>query len=269
MFEFGWDQAAGLRSETPPNAPAMMPVASTAQPARAYELLCTLATHLGALGHQAVIIDGTASESTPRRGNDGGHLGLQHVLQDPSIAGLGRAPEGAEWLVMPGAHGLQTLQLTARAAGASVALARLLVPFSPGTLVLLYAPAMQLASLMAGSQARALVPVLPHAQASIDAYGSLKLLHGAGLSPVLAPLDHDLEPAQAPLQQVVQAVTDCARRHLGYAVDTWPLENWAKRVQASAQVMPVTEHLHTHEGQRGQRHTAPGARQLAAHTPWS
>ena len=115
----------------------------------------------------------------------------------------------------------------------------------------------------------AIIARLQQAQASIDAYGSLKLLHGAGLSPVLAPLDHDLEPAQAPLQQVVQAVTDCARRHLGYAVDTWPLENWATRVQASAQVMPVTEHLLTHERQRGQRHTAPGARQLAAHTPWS
>jgi len=269
MFEFGWDQAAGLRTESPANGPAMMPVASTAQPARAYELLCALATHLGALGHQAVIIDGTASESLERRGNDGSHLGLLHVLQDPSIAGLGRAPEGAEWLVMPGALGLQALQQTARAAGATVALSRLLVPFAPGTLVLLYAPAVHLASLLAGSQAHTLVPVLPQAQASIDAYGSLKLLHGAGLSPVLAPLDHDLEPAQAPLQQVVQAVTDCAQRHLGYAVDTWPLESWGARVQASAQAMPASEHLHTHEGQRGQRQAAPGARQMAAHTPWS
>ena len=263
MFEFGWDQAAGLRSETPPNAPAMMPVASTAQPARAYELLCTLATHLGALGHQAVIIDGTASESTPRRGNDGGHLGLQHVLQDPSIAGRGRAPEGAEWLVMPGAHGLQTLQLTARAAGASVALARLLVPFSPGTLVLLYAPAMQLASLMAGSQARALVPVLPHAQASIDAYGALKWLHAAGLSPVLAPLD-------AP-PQVLANVADCALRHLGLKTPLWPRTERARRLPASALVHAGSPAVALSSTARGARAGLdPMARQpLAAHPLWS
>lgn len=235
MFEHGFDQAAGLRGEPPRAGAALMPVACPAQPARAYELLCTLAAHLTALGREAVVVDGSAPEASPRRsGHDGAHFGLQHALQDPSIAGLGPAPEGADWLVMPAAHGLQTLLQTTQAAGAAVALGRLLSPFSSDALVILFAPAQTLAALLAGLNAHALVPVLPQAQASIDAYGALKLLHAAGLSPVLAPLAPAFEPQSVPLQQVVDTVVDCAQRHLGLQVPAWPVHTWGLRVQESA-----------------------------------
>lgn len=235
MFEIGHDQAAGLRGELPSTCAALMPVASPTQPGRAYEMLCTLAAHLTALGREAVIVDGSAMEASARRsGHDGSHLGLLHALQDPSISGLGRAPEGAEWLVMPAAHGLQELQQTARAAGARVSLARLLSPFSSDALVILYAPALTLGALFAGLPARALVPVLPKAQASLDAYGSLKLLHGAGLEPVLAPQAAGFEPESVPLQQVVDTVVECAARHLGLTVETWPAQTWGPRVLESA-----------------------------------
>ena len=269
MFEHGFDQAAGLRGEPPRAGAAVMPVACPAQPARAYELLCTLAAHLTSLGREAVIVDGSAQEASTRRsGHDGSHLGLEHALQDPSIAGLGRAPEGAEWLVMPAAHGLQTLQQTALTAGAGVALGRLLAPFSPDALVILFAPAQTLGALFAGLNARALVPVLPQAQASIDAYGALKLLHGAGLSPVLAPLSQGFEPESVPLQQVVDTVVDCAQRHLGLQVPTWPVHTWGLRVQESA----LTRHRRsdTHTRQRGVRPAATGQRPAAAAQPlWS
>lgn len=267
MFEFGWDQAAGLRAGSPCGGPTLMPVASTAQPARAYELLCTLASQIDALGGPAVIIDGTATEVLDRRSNDGSHLGLLHALQDASVSGLARPATGAEWLVMPGALGMQALQQTARAAGGAVALSRLLAPFAPGAMVLLYAPALRLAELLSGLQARTLVPVLSQPQSSIDAYGSLKLLHGAGLLPVLAPLDLGLTSPRLPLQQVVQAVADCAGRHLGFAVDTWPMHSWALRMRESALRQPVYQM--PQDVQRGLREAAPGARQMAAHTPWS
>jgi hypothetical protein len=71
VFEIGTDQAAGLRTASQRHGPSMMPIASPAQPARAYELLCHLAIQLKAMGRLPVIIDGTASESGDRRDNDG------------------------------------------------------------------------------------------------------------------------------------------------------------------------------------------------------
>lgn len=264
MFEPGFDQAAGLRGEPPAGGPVLMPVASPAQPARAYELLCTLASSLTAQSRAVVIIDGTATEATSRDRHDGAHLGLMRVLQDPSIAHLDRPTDGADWLVMPGAVGLQALQETAQAAGAQVALSRLLTPFAPGVLVLLFAPAFSLAGLLQGLAARALVPVIEQPQSSIDAYGAVKLLHSAGLSPVLAPL---ASSAPAALQTVVNTVADTAQRHLGLPLESWPAATWALRVQESAIARPSPAHTHGYHG------LVPGAlhagRPAAAHSLWS
>lgn len=271
MFDIGFDQAAGLRGNpVPATGPSLMPVASPAQPARAYEMLCTLAAHLTALGRAVVIIDGTATEAAARRSNDGSHLGLLHVLNDPSIAGLDRPVDNAEWLVMPGALGLQTLQQTSQAAGASVAVSRLLSPFAPTALVLLFAPPAVLGQLLGGLPAHALVPVLNQPQATVDAYGALKLLHAAGLSPVLAPLGTDETPAQMPLQQLVDTVTDCAERHLGLVVDAWPVNTWGACVQASALTPPASaRHQQPPHMHQGLTLDAMGADRSAAAHLWS
>lgn len=258
MFDVGHDQAAGLRAEPPSAGAALMPVASPAQPARAYEWLCTLAAHLTSMGREVVIVDGSAPEASPTRERNGSHLGLLHTLQDPSIAGLGAAPDGHEWLVMPAALGLQHLQQTARNAGPGVALARLLSPFSPDALVLLFAPAPALAALLGGLNARALVPVLPQTQATLDAYGALKQLHQAGLTPVLAPLQTDAG-ADVALQPVVDSVADCAERHLGLPVQVWPTHTWGLRVLDSA----LSRH-HTPTRQPGQRPAVADGRRAAA-----
>jgi hypothetical protein len=235
MFELGFDQAAGLRTQPRPAAGAsLVPVACPAQPARAYEWLCTLAAHLATPKRAVVIVDGSAPESERWARDDGRHLGLLRALQDPSVAGLGRPVDGVEWLVMPGALGLQSLQDTARAGGAGVALSRLLAPFAPQAMVLLFAPAQVLGTLLGGSAARVLVPVLEQPQATFDAYGAVKLLHTAGLSPVLGALAAaDAAPAAA-LQQTVNTVTDCAERHLGLALDAWLAPTWCLRVPEAA-----------------------------------
>lgn len=264
MFEPGFDQASGLRGDPPAAGPVLMPVASPAQPARAYEWLCTLAASLTAQGRAVVIVDGTAHEATSRDRHDGAHLGLMRVLQDPSIAHLDRPTDGADWLVMPGAAGLHALHETAQAAGTQVALSRLLTPFAPGVLVLLYAPAFALAGLLHGTAARALVPVIEQPQSSIDAYGAVKLLHTAGLSPVLAPL---AGAAPAALQTVVSTVADTAKRHLGLPLDSWPVATWALRVQESAIARPRPTHTPGYHG------LVPGAlhtgRAAATHSLWS
>ena len=265
MFDVGHDQAAGLRAEPPQAGTALMPVACPAQPARAYEWLCTLAAHLASLGREVVIVDGSAHEADTRERN-GAHLGLLHALRDGAISGLGEAPDGHEWLVMPAANGLQTLQQTAHHAGPGTALARLLAPFSPDALVLLFAPAPVLAALLAGLNAHALVPVLPQTQATLDAYGAFKQLHLAGLAPVLAPLAPHTVQADAGLQQVVDSVAECAERHLGLPVQVWPTHTWGLRVLDSA----LTRH-HTPARPPGQRPAVRDPRRAAAAAPtlWS
>jgi hypothetical protein len=238
MFEFDVNQAAGLSVPASISAPVVMPVATTARPGQAYELICTIASQLNAMGHDAVIIDGTATETGEHNVRDGGHLGLAHALFDTSIAGLGAPRPGNEWLVMPGARGLQVLQQTAQAAGSMVAMSRLLAPFASGTVVLLYAPAATLGALFSGQQAVTIVPVLGAAQATLDAYGSLKVLHAAGLSPVLAPIGSDTEATSAQLGQVVRNVCDCAQRHLGYPVGQWALETLGQQVRACGLTAP-------------------------------
>ena len=230
MFEVGFDQAAGLRGQGKRGGPVLIPVASPTQPARAYELLCALAAHLTALGHPVVIVDGTATESNSGRINEGSHLGLLRALQDPSVAGLGRPADDADWLVLPSALGLQALQQTARASGPAVALSRLLSPFASGVILLLFAPATTLTGVLEGLQARPLVPMLVQPQATIDAYSALKELCAAGLSPVLMFQDTHDAVHQAPLQKTIATVQATALRHMGLAVDAWPYSQWGARV---------------------------------------
>lgn len=268
MFEPGFDQAAGLRAEVPAGSACLVPVASPAQPARAFEWLCTLAGALAAQGRAVVIVDATARESGAQEPRVGAHLGLLRALQDPSIANLERATDGADWLVMPGAQGLRTLCETAEAAGAQAAVSRLLAPFASGVLVLLFAPAFELAGLLPGMGARALVPVIEQAQSSIDAYGAVKLLHNAGLAPVLAPL---ASGSPASLQVVVNTVADTAQRHLGLNLESWPAASWARRVQAGAIERPRKTQAdpHGYHGLVSGGWPAQAGRASATQTLWS
>lgn len=228
MFEYGFDQAAGLRLDLQARdgSPALMPLASPAQPSHGFEWLCRMAMSLADTGQRVVVIDACATE----RGDSGG---LVHALNDGSVANLGATrSDGGDWLVMPGAQGLQSLVSTAAVGGADTALSRLFAPFAAGVVLLLYAPAQALASLLAGVSARVLVPVLQQAQASIDAYGALKWLHGTGLCPVLAPLD---APAQ-----VLANVIDTAQRHLSLRAPVWTQDAWAQRVPDGALVRTDT-----------------------------
>jgi hypothetical protein len=236
MFEAGVDQAAGLRAGPMRQGPAMLAVASPAQPACAYELLCHLSAQLKAQGRLPVILDGTAAEAAGRRSGDGSHLGLLHALNDPAISGLGRPSDGHEWLVMPAAQGLKALQQTALAAGGAVALSRLLSPFASGSLLLFFAPAHELSPLFSGLNARVMVPVLPQPQAVIDAYGAVKLLHMAGVRPVLAPLAE--AGAAAALEPLLANVADCAQRHLGLDLELWSEPLWAACAQEHALTRP-------------------------------
>ncbi|TNF62233.1 MAG: hypothetical protein EP306_04025 [Burkholderiales bacterium] len=236
MFEFAFDQAAGLRASAPVLPARVLPVAATAQPAQGYELLCRLAGCLATPDQPVVIVDASARESQRRTVDEGRHLGLLQVLRDPSVSGLGRPADQAEWLVLPGALGLQALAGTAATVGPAVALSRLLVPFAAGALVLLYGPAQGLSGLFGGTAVPVMVPLVAQPQASMDAYASVKRLHGAGLRPVLAPLaEAGASPA---FGRVQDTVVDCARRHLLLELECWPAATWGHRALEAAVAAP-------------------------------
>ena len=103
--------------------------------------------------------------------------------------------------------------------------------------------------------ARVMVPVLAWPQASIDAYGALKLLHMSGAVPVLAPLEED--ESQGAVQTVLHTVTDCAQRHLGIETERWSERVWASCVLESASGRP--QRVDTAHGLRDPRLAGPGS----------
>lgn len=256
MFEPGFDQAAGLRRDAQRSAPGplLLPLASPALPSHAFEWLCQIAVDLGDAGHAVVVLDGTATERTADP------EGLLGALDDPAIAHLGGGAGPGLVRVMPARRGLQALLATARVGGAASAVSRLLAPFADRVLVLLYAAPPDLAALLADLPARVLVPVLGQPQASIDAYGALKWLHAAGLSPVLTPFD---APAQ-----VVANVADCARRHLSLQPPVWHRSAWAHHLPDAALVHTAGRDPFSARGACAA--ADPMARQpLTAHPLWS
>lgn len=229
MFDHRTHQAAGLNAGPLYASASLVPVACPAQPARAYDTLYQLASQIDALGRTPVILDGSASEGNADRRTSGQPLGLLHALADPGVAQLGRPGDGMDWLVMPAAQGLRSLQVTAKAGGARVAISRLLAPFDRQTMALLFAAPQDIATLLAGLDNPVIVPVLAHPQAGIDAYATFKLLHQAGLHPVLAPLaDPQLGAQASTVNQVVRSVVDCAWRHLGVRAEVWPVRRWGE-----------------------------------------
>lgn len=228
MFERHAHQAAGLNAGPLYDSASLVPVVSPAQPARAYNMLYQLASQLDSMGYTPVILDASASEGPEGHRSAGRPLGLIHALSSSSMARIERPVQG-EWLVMPAAQGLRSLQVTARAGGARVAVSRLLAPFGRQTVVLLFASAQDIASLLGGVDNPVMVPVLAHPQAGIDAYAAFKHLHQSGLRPVLAPLaDAQLSAQASTVNQVVRSVADCAGRHLGVRAEIWPVRRWGE-----------------------------------------
>lgn len=235
MFDHRVHQAAGLNAGPLYASASLVPVACPAQPARAYDTLYQLASQIDAAGRTPVILDGSASEGMSDRRTAGQPLGLIHALGDPGMAQLDRPVDGMDWLVMPAAQGLRSLQVTARAGGSRVAISRLLSPFGQQTTVLLFAPAQDIANLLPGVDNPVIVPVLAHPQAGIDAYAAFKLLHQSGLHPVLAPLaDPHLGAQASTVNQVVRSVVDCTWRHLGLRAEVWPVRRWGELASEGA-----------------------------------
>ncbi len=233
MFEPGAHQAAGLQGAALSGSALLMPLASSARPAQSYDWLCEVAARLSAAGHAVAVLDATATEQPALHRTGSSRdlpLGLLRALIDPSVVQLERPLDDADWLVLPAALGLERLLDTARAGGPRAALSRLLAPFAADVVVLLFAPAAALGELLCDTGAHIMVPVVGPAQAGLDTYAAAKLLHFAGLQPVLCPLQQD-----AAGDRTVRSVSDCASRHLNAQWPVWSAGSWAARIPVVAQ----------------------------------
>ncbi len=248
MFDPGVHQALGLQRSKLHEGPLILCVASPASAEQGYEVLWELAAQIGNAGRQPVVLDAHACEAPLHQQPSGKQWGLLQALHDSSVVNLERGGSRDAWLVLPAQQGLKTLQATAVAGGARLAVSRLLAPFGSAAIVLLYAPAQHLASLMEGMPATAVVPVLADPQSCLDAYGAVKVLYYAGLTPALLPhadrRSGYTETESELLTRVMKNVGECAQRYLGHPVVIWPEHSWGHLAldQASSAAVNWGEH---------------------------
>jgi hypothetical protein len=130
------------------------------------------------------------------------------------------------------------LQDTVATAGVRVALSRLLAPFDARIIVVLYASADELATLLHGLAMPVMVPVSPHPGERVGAYGAVKRLHLAGLRPVLLAAPPSMVDGEEDLADghggEVEAIQRCARRHLDLVVESWPVRYWGEWAREGA-----------------------------------
>ncbi|GAA6143270.1 hypothetical protein [Hydrogenophaga sp. 5NK40-0174] len=246
MFDPGVHQALGLQRSKLHEGPLVLCVACPAFAEQGYEILCELAAQINAAGRQAVVLDAHACEAPLHQASPGKRWGLLHALHDSSVVNVERGGSREDWLVLPAQQGIKTLQATARAGGARLAVSRLLAPFGSSVITLLYAPAQHIASLMGGMKATAVVPVVADPQSCLDAYGAVKVLYHAGLSPALLPgADKRSGYTESELlTRVMSNVGECAQRYLGHQVVAWPEQSWGHLAldQASSAAVNWGEH---------------------------
>ncbi|NMM82231.1 hypothetical protein B2J86_15055 [Acidovorax sp. SRB_14] len=217
MLDIGLHQGTSLHSHTPQAELRLAVVASQGGNAHALETLWQVCAQLQRLGHPVVVLDGTAQESDDAPG-------LQHLLAcapwgDDALPHTGM--DAGSLAVLPAMTGLDMLAFEARPLDAPL---RALQPlFRQYALVVLHAPVGTLASpLLTGTAVTPLLTMQAGPAGVVDSYRQLKLLAlHAGLPATVACLvpSHDSD-LQRHGHDAVNAVRQCAARHLGQSVAT-------------------------------------------------
>jgi hypothetical protein len=207
MLEPCINQAAGLQCLAPQLAPKLIAVTSHGQQQGELPLLWSLCTTWVDMGLPVMVLDGHTLESDH-------NPGLLQMLADP-MGVFHDDHESVAWTVLPAALGFANL---AEAGFNSHTVGRL---FQDYGVVLLYADAATLTSLVQGSGLTPLVVVAPLKTSSLSAYRALKqLLLDAHLRPTVANIA--LVPnAPSAMTSPAQNLQDCARTFLG--LDIKPL----------------------------------------------
>ncbi|MFM1908983.1 MAG: hypothetical protein RLZZ591_2660 [Pseudomonadota bacterium] len=216
MLDASHTQGAGLHAIAARATPRVIAVASQGDPHSELPLLWNLCSSLSELSASTVtVLDGTTAEQV-------GNPGLLQMIQEGPRALSGHRPLH-DWWVLPAAHGLRTLRTPS--GDSPDALARLGLAMQGQDIVLLYAPAELLESLLANSGVEPLLAVSSTPRSRLTAYQTLKhMVQYAGLRPMLATLVH--EPLQSTVQAgraLSQQLQDCAMYFLGYRLEAQTL----------------------------------------------
>lgn len=212
MLEAGIHQAAGLCAQAEQQAPRIVAVASHGDRRSELPLLWQLCTAWTALGYPVVVIDATVMETrkTP---------GLHQILLDNDE--LSRFGHGVEtWPIVPAAQGLADLCRPERRNDSATRVRLLSELFHNYELVLLYAPAGELAAGLHGSGVSPLLPVSADEAALLTAYHALKqMLNNGKLRPtIVAVMDDSALATRVSGLSIGRNLQDCARDFLACEV---------------------------------------------------
>ena len=221
MPELAIHQGASLHRNLAPIGPQLLAVLSQNN-VRATHVLWQVCAQLQGLGYPLVVLDGTSAESESAPG-------LAHLLSQSSWSDGARpalAPTEADSLaVLPALHGLAALarEVLNPQQPSHHPLHPLQALFRSYALVVLHAPAATLASpLLKGLSTTPLLVLQPDADGVLAGYRQLKQLAlntglAASVACVVPPRDTE---HQHQARDVLDAVRDCAARHLGQRIGT-------------------------------------------------
>lgn len=215
MLDTDSHQAAGLAALAAEQVPRVVALASHGDRRSELPLLWQLCAAWTALEYPVVVLDATVreTENSP---------GLQQLLLDrDELAHLGQGPE--DWPIVPAALGLTALgtpQAGPPASASAERVRQLAELFHDYEVILLYAPAHELARSLPGSGLSPLLPVSANDAALLSAYHALKQLLNMGkLRPtIVSVMDDSALATRVSGHSISRNLQDCARDFLACEV---------------------------------------------------
>lgn len=212
MLEACANQAIGLQAMALRASPRMLALASHGDPASELPLLWNLCSTLAELGYSVLVLDATHSESAQSPG-------LEQLI-DGTGATRDRLDPLVPWTILPAAIGLKRLCQASAAGQASL---RKLTGLSQScSVMILYASASTLVSLLPHSGVTPLLAVAGGKKALVSAYQALKLLLlNGGLRPSIACMLESIESERMESDLALNRnLQDCAMTFLGYQLQS-------------------------------------------------
>jgi len=216
MLDTALHQAAGLATLATHSSPRIVALASHGDRHSELPLLMQLCASWTVLGYPVVVLDATVRESERQPGL------LQLLTDGDELSRLSQDPDA--WPIVPAALGLAELSRAPAAgtpAATSAARAQQLAElFHSYELILLYAPARELAQALPASPLAPLLPVSTHDAAPLTAYHALKQLLNLGrLRPtIVAVMDDSTLATRVSGHSLGRNLQDCARDFLACEV---------------------------------------------------
>lgn len=203
------DQSEGLRHwmpRAPVQGTRVMAMVSRGESRTEQPLLWQICTSLQGLGHSVAVLDGTTAESEH-------NPGLQHLLDHAHW--LENTHDAADWQIVPARVGLT--RLASRDMEDDMPLRPLGHLFKNFNIVLVYARAEALMSLLPGTSVRPLLAISPSRASIVNGYQTLKrLLQQAQCMPTLVSLvTGPQKAAETRAAVAARSMQQCMATYLG------------------------------------------------------